>query len=268
MRKISRAIFAFLGISLLLFSLPYLAQAEDAAKGNIIGFVFDQDGTSPVEGAVVKIKNVTTEKVYQSSKSDANGVFRIKAIESGIYLCGVQTAQGGFNSDELFGVKVSEGETAKLSVALTPYEQKVASALQEVYEGQTIAGESLVGTVVDYYPETQSADVLVVKGLLRMKDRIHAKGDKTDFYQNVGELKLENSPAKKVFAGQTANLKMDKSVNNGDLVYLVCNKRGIIPLFPASIGYVTLVAGSLGVVLGFGDAVNNAIFRQGYAFKK
>lgn len=266
MRKVFRITFALLGISFLIFIIFSSSEAKDVTKGNIIGFVFDQDGTTPLEGAVVKIKNVTTEKVYESSKSDTNGVFRIKGIETGIYLCGVQTAEGDFNSDELFGVKVSDGETAKLSVALTPYDQKVASALQEVYEGHSIAGESLIGTVVDYYQEMQSADVLIVKGLLRVKDKIHTKGKETDFYQNVNELKFENSPAKRVFAGQTANLKMDKSVNNGDLVYVVC-KRGMLPLFLAPIGYATIAAGSLGIVLGFSDAVNNAV-TQVTAFKK
>jgi hypothetical protein len=153
---------------------------------------------------------------------------------------------------------VSEGETAKLSVSLTPYEQKVASALREVYEGQSSAGESLVGTVIDYYPDNQYADVLVVKGMLRLNDRIHAKGKKTDFYQNVDGLKLGSSPAKKVFAGQTAKMNVKNSVVNGDLVYLVCN-RGILPLFLKPFGAVTFIAGGAGILLGIKNALDQKV---------
>lgn len=255
MKKISRTSISFVSIGLLLFALSSFCWSENVAKGNIIGFVFGQDGTTPLEGAVVKIKNVTTGTVYESNKSNAKGVFRIVGIESGIYLCGVRTDQGDYNAEDLFGVKVSKGETAKLSIALTPYEQKVATALQEVYKGQSISGESLVGTVVDYYPDKGAADTYIVKGMLQLNDRIHVKGKSTDFYQNVKDLKLGTSPAKRVLAGQTANLGVSKSVKNGDLVYVVC-KRGILPLFLAPLGYATLIGGSLGIILGVKDSLD------------
>lgn len=239
--------------------LPALSMSEDIPKGNIIGFVYDQDGTTPLEGAIVKVKNISTETIYESSKSDQNGVFTVKDVESGIYLYGVLTPQGEFNSENFFGVKVSEGETAKLSISLTPYEQKVATAMQEVYGGQSVSGESLVGTVVDYNFDSTTADVLVVKGLLQLKDRIHAKGKTTDFYQDVEELKIGNSPAKRLFAGQTANLKMKNSVKNGDLIYVVCKKRGVLPLFMKPLGIASIIAGSAGIILGIEDATNQPV---------
>lgn len=258
MWKFKSTVTLFLAVSFVFFSVHALSYGENVGKGNIIGFVYDNDGTTPLAGAIVKVKNISTGNVYESNKSDENGIFRIPGIESGIYLCGVATEQGDFNAEKFFGVKLSDGETAKLSIALTPYEQKVATALREVYEGHSDSGESLIGTVIDYYSDTQSADVLVVKGMLRLDDRIHAKGKETDFYQNVEELKLGNSPAKKIFAGQTANMKVKKSVNNGDLVYVIC-KRGILPLFLRPFGYAALIAGSLGVILGIEDALDHDV---------
>lgn len=255
------------GVAFLLLCLPSVLTSEQVVKGNIIGFVFDQDGTTPFEGAVVKVRNISNGTLYESSKSDSNGIFKIEGVETGIYVCGVETAQGDYNAEDLFGVKVSEGETAKLSIALTPYEQKVASALREVYEGHSSSGESLVGTVVDYYSDNQSADVLVVKGMLRLDDRIHAKGKETDFYQDIDELKLGNSAAKKVFAGQTANMKVKKSVNNGDLVYIVCN-RGILPLFLKPFGAVAFIAGSAGILLGIKNAADKPVVIQSSPYKK
>lgn len=258
MKKSMRTIAFSIGVTFLLLCLPSILRSEEVVKGNIIGFVFDQDGTTPFEGAVVKVRNISNGTLYESSRSDSNGIFRIEGVETGIYVCGVETTRGDYNAEDLFGVRVSEGETAKLSVALTPYEQKVATALREVYEGHSSSGESLVGTVIDYYPDNQSADVLVVKGMLKLNDRIHTKGKETDFYQDIEELKLGNSAAKKVFAGQTGNMKVKKSVNNGDLVYIVC-KQGLLPLFLKPFGAVTFIAGSAGILLGIKNALNQEV---------
>lgn len=241
-----------------LFCLPNFLRSEAAAKGSIIGFVYDQDGTTPLEGAVVKVKNIATGSIYESNKSDENGIFTISSVESGVYLYGVLTAEGKFNSEHFFGLKVSEGDTAKLSISLTPYEQKVATAIQEVYKEQNISGEALVGTVIDYNFDSKLADVLVVKGLLQLNDKIHAKGKTTDFYQSVEELKFGNSPVKRLFAGKTANLKMNNSVKNGDLIYVVCKRSGL-PLFLKPLGIASIIAGSAGIIVGISDATEKSV---------
>jgi len=151
MIKSGKSNLILISVMVLLLCFPAFLRSE-SAKGNIIGFVYGQDGTTPLEGAVVKVKNIATGTVYESSKSDTNGVFTIVGIESGVYLYGVLTPQGEFNSENYFGLRVSEGETAKLSIALTPYEQKVAAAIQAVYSEQAESGEALVGTVIDYSP--------------------------------------------------------------------------------------------------------------------
>ncbi|MFW6161017.1 MAG: carboxypeptidase-like regulatory domain-containing protein [Acidobacteriota bacterium] len=255
MKNWARIKIAVLVSLLLLLCFPVFSEGENSPKGNIIGFIYDQDCTTPLEGAVVKVKNISSGTIYESNKSDSNGVFAIDGVESGVYLYGVLTQQGEFGAENFFGVRVSEGETAKLSVSLTPYEQKVAAAMQEVYKEQAVAGESLVGTVIDYNSVSGTAEVLLVKGLLRLNDKIHAKGKSTDFYQNVEEMKLGSSPVKKLFAGQTANLKMKDSVTNGDLIYVIC-KRGVLPFFLKPIGLASIIAGSAGVVAGISDAAN------------
>jgi len=268
MIKLSRNNVILLAVAFLLFCFPSLLMSEDIAKGNIIGFVYDEDGTTPLEGAVVKVKNVSTGTIFESNKSDANGVFKIEGVENGVYLYGVLTPQGEFSSEHYFGVRISEGVTAKLSISLTPYEQKVASAIQEVYKEQSVSGEALVGTVVDYNFDSRTAEVLVVKGLLQMKDRIHAKGKITDFYQDVEELKLGHSPAKRIFAGQTANLTMKNSVKNADLVYVVC-RRGILPVFLKPLGIASIIAGSAAIVAITADKLNEAaIANSGFKNKK
>jgi hypothetical protein len=106
---------------LLIFS-PVFLRCENVGKGNIIGFVYDKDGTTPLDGAIVKFLNVTTDAVYESCRTDSNGLFKVAGIENGIYIFGVLTSQGDFVLDDLIGVKIEENETAKLSISLKPSE--------------------------------------------------------------------------------------------------------------------------------------------------
>jgi hypothetical protein len=247
----AKAIFKtiFLGLALvLLICSPCFLRSVETAKGNLIGFIYDKDGTTPLQDAVVKIKNISSGAVYESNKSDELGIFKIQGLESGMYICGVTTPNGDFNADNLFGVKIHEKETAKMSIALTPYDNKeTAGSMAEVYKEQEISGESLIGKINEYNPSTEMANVYIIKGSLSVQDRIHAKGAKTDFYQNVSVLKREGAPVKRLFAGQTAALKLKKEAENGDLVYLVC-KRGILPLFLAPLGVASIVAGSAAII--------------------
>lgn len=233
----------------LLFYSPYILNSEEAAKGNIIGFVYEKEGTTPLEGAVVIIKNISSGVIYESSKSDRYGVFKIMGLENGVYICGVATPEGSFNLDDLVGVGIRNNETAKMSISLAPYEQQVASTIDEVYQEQSIAGEALIGRVVDYNPEEKLAEVFIMKGLVAVKNKIHVKGEITDFYQKLKVLKLNGSSVKKLIAGQTGSLGMTKSVEKGDLVYLVC-KKGFLPFFLGPLGTAAIIAGSSIIAYG------------------
>jgi hypothetical protein len=90
-------------------------------------------------------------------------------------------------------VRIRENETAKLSISLTPYDEKIRSAIEEVYREQDIEGKSLVGRAVNYNPDTRIAEIVIMKGLLQVDDKIYAKGDITDFYQDVNFLGSEGS---------------------------------------------------------------------------
>jgi hypothetical protein len=234
-----------------LFALagPHLVTAQNFTKGNIVGFLYDKDGATPLEGGVVKFKNLTTGTIYESSKSDGNGIFKVQDIDSGIYTYGVLTADGDFNADNLVALRIQERETAKMSIALSPYTKEVASAVTEFYREPQIAGETLVGTITEFDASSQMAKVQVVKGLLRVNDKIHAKGKSTDFYQQVNVLKAGNSSTKRVVRGETASLKLTRKAARGDLVYVVINKN-LFPLFLAPLGVASLMAGSTAVNYG------------------
>ena len=245
--------------SLFLFSSPQNLTAQNSIpKGNIIGFIFAKDGTTPLEGAVVKFKNLTSGTLFVSSKSDGYGIFKLKGIESGIYSYGVVTEQGDFNADNLVGLRVGENETAKLSIAVDPYEKEVAEAVSEVNQDLEKNGEALVGMIADFNASTRMAEVQVVKGVLQVNDRIHAKGKSTNFYQDIDTLMLGYANTKRVLKGQTGTLKMEQNAQAGDMVYVVPDKK-LFPLFLIPLGVAAVIGGSEAVSYGIMKVKDQAI---------
>jgi Carboxypeptidase regulatory-like domain len=218
------------------------AVAQASGKGNLVGFIFGRDGSTPVEGAVVVVKNVTTGAVAEAAATDATGVFRLAGLEAGIYAVGVKSTAGNYNSQDFFGVAAQQ--TAKLTIALNPYDAVSASAAEAVIKEQRDKGEAYIGKVVKYVPATKMAEVFVEIGLIQKDDRIHVKGQVTDFYQDLNRLTAYGAKAERVTSGYTAMVKTSKACVEGDFIYIVC-KRGIPPFFLAPLGVAAIVAGAV-----------------------
>lgn len=108
--------------SFILFNSPYLltGQTEQTkSKGDLIGKVYGKDGTTAVEGAIIRIKNVLTGRIYESIKTDKLGTFKIEGLESGLYAIGIVTKEGNFNVESLIGIEANK--VASVTFALNPY---------------------------------------------------------------------------------------------------------------------------------------------------
>ena len=104
--------------SFLLFSSPYLLPVTSPGKGELIGFVYAEDQGTPVKGITVKMRNISTGTVYESSETDVQGVFRLDGIDEGLYMVGFSTETADFNLENLIGIQA--GETVKASFSLKP----------------------------------------------------------------------------------------------------------------------------------------------------
>jgi hypothetical protein len=60
------------------FLLPLNVAAQNVPRGSVIGFLYAKDGTTPLEGAVVQFKNLTSGLVFESSKTDQYGIFKVQ----------------------------------------------------------------------------------------------------------------------------------------------------------------------------------------------
>ncbi len=127
----SKTVSLLLIFSFILFYSPHLLKAEAVGKGNLIGFVYEKNGTTSLEGAIVKLKNVSTSRIYESSKTDKLGAFKIAGIDEGLYVVGISSKNGDFNLKVRIGIKANE--TAKVSFALKS-EAEVKKALKSEAE--------------------------------------------------------------------------------------------------------------------------------------
>ena len=233
---------------LILVLTSSVGSPQESAKGNLIGFVFGPDGSTPVAGAVAVVKNLTTGVVTEALETDGLGVFKVPELGAGLYALGIKSARGSFNSQDFFGI--SAGRTSKISIALSPYDAAAAAGAAEVIQEQRQKGEAFIGKILACDPATKEAKVLVEVGLIQADDRIHVKGQTTDFYQDIRGLRSFGSRTKRVTSGNTAVFKTAKPCAAGDFVYIVC-KRGVPPFFLAPLGIAAIVAGAVPLAATF-----------------
>jgi hypothetical protein len=104
---------------LLVTPVAEFAQAKaalPAAGGSLVGFIYDKDMKTPVPNAVVKLRNLEKATEYESTPTDASGMYKITGIAEGRYILGVTAAKHDFNFD--YALVLKGNEMAKLSVAL------------------------------------------------------------------------------------------------------------------------------------------------------
>lgn len=119
----SRILVGGLMAAVLLLMTPVVefAQAKAPAApshGSLVGFIYAKDMKTPVAQAVVKLRDITSTKEFDSQPTDANGMYKITGLPNGRYILGVTTTTGNFNFD--YALIIKGNEMAKLSVALTP----------------------------------------------------------------------------------------------------------------------------------------------------
>jgi len=232
----------------LIIQFPGVLHSQAIERGNLVGFVFDRDGTTPVPGAVVNLKNISSGAVYVSNETDRTGVFRVDGLSKGIYTYGITTPGGDFNSNELIGILANE--TTKISIALNTYDSVVQNAVQEVLRDQVEpSGESRIGHVLTYNPSAKDALVLVERGLLQVNDSVHVLGLSTNFKQDVSSLVIDNASVRRALVGQRTWMKVGKPAQTGDAVYVTC-KKGVVPFFLSPCGLAWVVAGTGAVLYG------------------
>jgi len=142
----SRTIALMLIFSFILFYSPYFLTAETEGKGNLIGIIYDKDKVTPVEGAIVKIRNVATGIVYEN-KTNKLGTFGIEDIEEGLYSVGIFTEDGNFNVESLVGINANE--VVVITFALKPY--SIGEAKKAEVKAKFVKKEKPISKIMKFF---------------------------------------------------------------------------------------------------------------------
>ena len=117
MRKILAIVLAG---TFILLTIPVREFVSAAPKGNgsLVGHIFNEDMRTPVPNAIVKLRNVATQKEYESEPTGSEGTYVIPAIEEGRYVMGVLGPGGSYNFH--YSILIKADAMAKLSLAMKP----------------------------------------------------------------------------------------------------------------------------------------------------
>jgi hypothetical protein len=127
--KSKLAAVVILAVSFFLCLSLELLEAQDTDKGSLTAFVYGPDKTTPLAGAVIKIRNVQTGSAYESLASDSMGQVELQNLDEGLYIVGISFLQGDFNVGNLVGIRPDE--EARISFALSTQKRKGKSIEQD-----------------------------------------------------------------------------------------------------------------------------------------
>jgi putative protease len=80
--------------------------------------------------------------------------------------------------------------------------------------------EKLIGKITHYFDKISVA-IVELSGVLKVGDRVHVKGNSTDFEQDISSIQIEHENVEKAKKGDAIGAKVDEKVKEGDEVYLV-----------------------------------------------
>lgn len=127
-RGMSALVIGLFFISILFF-WPHFIMAQTNIEGSLVGRIYKEDCTTPIEGAVIRIRNISGSSEYESKESNRLGAVVINSIEEGLYTVGIFTKDGGFNIQNIIGIKANE--MAEVSFTLRPLAQETSPAKKD-----------------------------------------------------------------------------------------------------------------------------------------
>ncbi|MFQ5766643.1 MAG: carboxypeptidase-like regulatory domain-containing protein [Acidobacteriota bacterium] len=105
--------------------------AQDKKPGGIMvslsGRIFRPDGTTPYDGAVIKIINEETGQVFTSEPTGVTGEYQFTDLPAGTYTFQVDVPEGVYKLGR--AVRIGESETASISFTVKPEPVKKGAAL-------------------------------------------------------------------------------------------------------------------------------------------
>ena len=132
------------------FVFPFTALGQ-SENGNLMGFVYDQDGKTPLKEARVilkKVKAKKSDKTYKSDPTGETGDYKMENIPEGKYRAAIEVKNGKMYHT-LSVVNVIGGKTVIRSFHLAPKRPFFAFIIEPCSLAMAIAGTALIIKLVE-----------------------------------------------------------------------------------------------------------------------
>jgi hypothetical protein len=104
--------------------IPCFSGEQGGLSAELGGFIFEEDGTTPIEQAELIIEKIPEGRVYRSGPADGEGLFRIQDVERGLYRWWVGTPGGRADGLGFLGIRTQAGGKARVYIALSSRAKK------------------------------------------------------------------------------------------------------------------------------------------------
>lgn len=82
-----------------------------------------------------------------------------------------------------------------------------------------VANLEKIGEVTHYFPHVNAAAVMILKGVIKVGDKIYIKGHTSDFKETIQSMQLDHAPIEEGKKGDEIGLLVKSRVRIGDSVY-------------------------------------------------
>ncbi len=99
--------------------LPLQNYAQQADLGNLMGFVYKEDGKKPIKNAQIIIVHLESKKEFKSNITDKNGDYKIMNLPAGEYQVNILYKDKPYKLKRIdFYVRIFSGKTTFISFSL------------------------------------------------------------------------------------------------------------------------------------------------------
>jgi len=111
-----KSLSSILPFAVLFATLPFHQISAATNTGSVVGVVFAEEFSTPVEGVVVKIYDTKKEKFYSNQLTDKYEPYAINNVPVGDYNVVVSTKEGDFITDMMVNVRADLPTSLSLSL--------------------------------------------------------------------------------------------------------------------------------------------------------
>ena len=75
--------------------------------------------------------------------------------------------------------------------------------------------------IVDHFFSNISVGMIKLSDTLKVGDKIHIKGNTSDFTQDISSMQIDRVPAQEAKAGDIISIKVEQKVRKDDIIYKI-----------------------------------------------